>query len=176
MRSKDENASNEGEIMNHSSTTTNATSTNVATTRLSTTRVTIRMSTTKVATHTTSMNATKIIVLNDRKNQKMVIMFLLVCSPLSFVVMFKNDNICYISNEDETNHYWTMVQNLFKTKNITRSFFLLSKLHTLNMEEETSTKNFVPNVKEVTTLLRTLGEIVYEKIVMHVACVECIAC
>jgi hypothetical protein len=40
---------------------------------------------------------------------------------------------------------------------------LLSKLHTLNMEEETSTKKFVLNVKEVTTLLRTLGEIVYEK-------------
>jgi hypothetical protein len=46
-----------------------------------------------------------------------------------------------------------MVQNLFKTKNITRSFFFLSKLHTLSMEEETSTEKFVPNVKEVTTLL-----------------------
>jgi hypothetical protein len=97
-----------------------------------------------------------------------VIMFLLVCSllswsPLSFVVMLKNDNICSIINEDETSHYWSMVQNLFKTKNITRSLFLLSKLHTLCMEEETSTKKFILDVKEVTTLLRTLGEIVYEK-------------
>jgi hypothetical protein len=126
------------------------------------------MSTTRVATHTTSMNVTKIIILNDQKNQTMVIMFLLVCSllswsPLSFVVMFKNDNTCYIINENETNHYWTMVQNLFKTKTITRSLFLLSKLHTICMEEETSTKKFVLNVKEVTTLLKNLGEIVYEK-------------
>jgi hypothetical protein len=71
---EEKNVSNEGEIMNHSSVTTNVTSTNVAATKLSTI---------KVATHTTSMNATKIIILNDQKNQTMVIMFLLVCSLLS---------------------------------------------------------------------------------------------
>jgi hypothetical protein len=82
-RSEDENASNEGEIMNHLSTTTNVTSTNVATTSLSTIKATARTSTTRVATHTTSMNATKIIVFNDQKNQTLVIMFLLGCSLLS---------------------------------------------------------------------------------------------
>jgi hypothetical protein len=47
----------------------------------------------------------------------------------------KDDVICYIIDQDDPSRCWTMLQNLFETKNTTRTLFLLNKIHTMRIEE-----------------------------------------
>ncbi len=47
----------------------------------------------------------------------------------------KDDVICYIIDQDDPSWCWTMLQNLFETKNTTRTLFLLNKMHTMCIEE-----------------------------------------
>lgn len=47
----------------------------------------------------------------------------------------KDDVICYIIDQDDPNRCCTMLQNVFETKNTTRTLFLLNKMHTMRIEE-----------------------------------------
>ncbi len=68
--------------------------------------------------------------------------------------------ILYIVDQDDLTNCWRILQNLFETKNIAQTLFLLNKHHILCMDEGFSIVEFMCNIKEVTTLLGMVGEIV----------------
>jgi len=54
---------------------------------------------------------------DDKKNQALAIMF----------VSVKDDVICYIIDQDDASRCWTMLQNLFETKNTTKDIIFVKQ-------------------------------------------------
>ncbi len=78
---------------------------------------------------------------------------------LTILIMFVMDYvILYLLDVDDPKVCWTLIQQMYELKNMTRNFFLQSKLYQLRMDDDVGSLNsYLQEFKELCSQLAGVG-------------------